>query len=101
MDENKDTSHMDGLTEVVEIGVKSVAPRGKGRLAVTFLDELPSDVAGDLAAHRFVLEGEEQVRTIHGDIVGDTIVIDEETIPATFAALGGAAGKNLRFYRLD
>lgn len=90
----------DGLTEVETLGVKSVAPRGKHHLAVTFLGPIPAAIVNDMGQHRFVLEGEEMVRSFVGDIAGDTLVIDAETVPATFDALKGAAGKNLRFFRV-
>jgi hypothetical protein len=40
------------------------------------------------------------VRTLAGDVTGATIVVHDETVPATFAALADAAGKNLRFLRV-
>lgn len=91
---------LDGLTEVETLGVKSVSPRNKDTLAVTFLAPVPEAIVNDQAAHRFILEGEEQVRSFHGVITGDVLVVDAETVPATFEALKGAAGKNLRFFRL-
>jgi hypothetical protein len=101
MEKKKDSSHLNGLTEVDMLGVATVTERGKHHLAVKFLGPVPSEIAGDQAQHRFVLEGEEMVRTFHGDINGDTLIVDDETVPATYAALKGAAGKNLIFYRLS
>jgi hypothetical protein len=91
---------LDGLTEVETLGVKSVSPRGKDALAVTFLGPVPEPIVNDQPGHRFVIEGEEQVRSFHGVITGDVLVVEAEIVPATFEALKGAAGKNLRFYRL-